>query len=48
MQAYRIETTLVQDGQLVLHELPWEAGADVEVIILRRESTGKKPKPEAA
>ena len=34
MQAYRVETTLEQDGTLTLHNLPLRAGEAVEVIIL--------------
>ncbi|MGH8070898.1 MAG: hypothetical protein ACRERE_37840 [Candidatus Entotheonellia bacterium] len=34
MQAYRVETTLAQDGTLTLSNLPLRAGEAVEVIIL--------------
>ena len=34
MQAYRVETTLTQDGTLTLRNLPFRAGEAVEVIIL--------------
>ena len=34
MQAYRVETTLQQDGTLTLSNLPLRAGEAVEVIIL--------------
>ena len=34
MQAYRVETTLEQDGTLTLSNLPLRAGEAVEVIIL--------------
>ena len=34
MEAHRIETTLTQDGTLVLDHLPFRAGDAVEVIIL--------------
>lgn len=34
MQAYRIETTLAQNGTLTLNNLPLQAGESVEVIIL--------------
>ena len=34
MEAHRIETTLMQDGTLVLDNLPFQAGEVVEVIIL--------------
>jgi hypothetical protein len=36
MQAYRVETTVQQDGSLVVRNLPLQAGAEVEVIILIR------------
>ncbi len=34
MEAHRIETTLTQDGTLILDNLPFHAGETVEVIIL--------------
>ena len=34
MQAYRVETTMAQDGTLTLSNLPLRAGEAVEVIIL--------------
>jgi hypothetical protein len=36
MQAYRVETTVQQDGMLTLSNLPLQAGETVEVIILVR------------
>lgn len=38
MQAYRVETTVQQDGTLTLSNLPLQAGEAVEVIILVRPS----------
>jgi hypothetical protein len=38
MQAYRIETTVAQDGTLTLSNLPLRAGEAVEVIILVQPS----------
>jgi len=38
MQAYRIETTVAQDGTLTLSNLPLRAGETVEVIILVQPS----------
>ena len=38
MQAYRVETTVQQDGTLILDNLPLQAGEAVEVIILIRSS----------
>ena len=34
LQAYRIETTLTQNGTLTLDHLPFQAGEAVEVIVL--------------
>jgi hypothetical protein len=34
MEAHRIETTLTQDGTLILDNLPFHAGETVEVIVL--------------
>ncbi len=47
MQAYRVETTLEQDGMLMLNNLPFQAGEAVEVIILVRPpvSLGQKRYP---
>ncbi|HEX8237635.1 MAG TPA: hypothetical protein VF600_16880 [Abditibacteriaceae bacterium] len=36
MQAYRIETTIQQDGTLTLQHLPFQAGEPVEIIVLAR------------
>ncbi|MFL5802417.1 MAG: hypothetical protein ACJ8CR_11850 [Roseiflexaceae bacterium] len=36
MQAYRVETTIQQDGSLIVRHLPLQAGEAVEVIILIR------------
>jgi hypothetical protein len=38
MQAYRVETTVAQDGTLTLSHLPLRAGESVEVIILVQPS----------
>jgi hypothetical protein len=38
MQAYRVETTVAQDGTLTLSNLPLRAGESVEVIILVQPS----------
>ena len=43
MQAHRIETTLSEDGTLVLNHLPFQAGEMVEVIVLKTI-----PKPQSA
>ncbi len=34
LQAHRVETTLGDDGRLVLDQLPFPAGQAVEVIVL--------------
>ena len=39
MRAHRIETTLTQDGTLILDNLPFQAGEMVEVIILAQRPT---------
>ena len=36
MQAVRIETTIGKNGEVRLSELPFEAGEEVEVIVLAR------------
>lgn len=38
MNAYKVETTLTEDGTLKLQGLPFHAGDAVEVIILQRPS----------
>jgi hypothetical protein len=40
MNAHRVETTINQDGTLTISGLPFQAGDEVEVIILERS-----PKP---
>ena len=42
MQAYRVETTVQQDGTLTLDNLPLQAGEAVEVIILIHSSTASR------
>jgi hypothetical protein len=45
VQAYRIETTVQQDGTVTLKDLPFQAGDSIEVIILTRSgSTLQKDK----
>jgi hypothetical protein len=43
MQAYRIETTISQDGKLSIKGLPFRKGDTVEVIVLtqNRKPTGE-------
>jgi hypothetical protein len=38
MSAHRVEATLNQDGKLVLEDLPFRAGAVVEVIIRENDT----------
>lgn len=47
MNVHRVETTINQDGTLTLNELPFQAGDEVEVIILERRSKsgGGNPYP---
>ncbi len=42
MNAHRIETTLAENRTLTLENLPFEAGAAVEIIVLERDA---KPRP---
>ena len=43
MNAHRIETTFTENGTITLHNLPFQAGDTVEVIILER----RPPHPES-
>lgn len=47
MVVHRVETTLSQDKTLILQDLPFEAGDNVEIVIFKREqsepSTEKYP-----
>jgi len=47
MQAFRVETTVQEAGQLTLSNLPLQVGEEVEVIILVRslKSTPENPYP---
>jgi len=45
LQAHRIETTLGDDGRLVLGGLPFPAGQAVEVIVLPRVADVPKENP---
>ena len=38
MNTHRIETSLTENGKLVLQNLPFNKGDDVEIIILERNS----------
>jgi hypothetical protein len=42
MQAYRVETTVQQDGALTVSNLPLQAGEVVEVIILVQSSAARR------
>jgi hypothetical protein len=48
MQAYRVETTVADDGQLRPTQLPFRAGEEVEVIILPRERASHHPREAVA
>ena len=37
MKAYRIETTLTENGTLTLQGLPFQAGEPIEIIVLERQ-----------
>jgi hypothetical protein len=43
MAAYKIATRVEDDGEIHLSSLPFQAGDEVEVIILRREAEFPKP-----
>ena len=45
LPAHRIETSLLQDGQLKLDKLPFQAGQAVEVIILPQASVLQNDTP---
>jgi hypothetical protein len=34
MNAHRVETTIDQDGTLILNDIPFQAGDSVEVVII--------------
>ena len=38
LQAYRLETTLTENGTVTLHSLPFQAGETVEIIVLSTHS----------
>ncbi|BCL37125.1 hypothetical protein [Nostoc sp. MS1] len=38
MKAHRIETTLTEDGTLIIKDLPFQAGESVEIIILESDT----------
>ena len=40
MQAYRVETTIAQDGKLSIKGLPFRKGEAVEVIVLPQKQIG--------
>ena len=43
MQAYRVETTLPEDGTVTLRQLPFEAGESIEIIVLSHEDAATAP-----
>ena len=43
MTAHKIETVVPADGTLRLSDLPFHPGAQIEVIVLVRESTDAAP-----
>jgi len=38
MSTFRLDTTLTQDGTLILSDLPFQAGDPVEIIIVPRKT----------
>jgi hypothetical protein len=47
MNAHRIETALTENGKLLLQNLPFKKGDEVEVIILERSSSSSKNNPDS-
>lgn len=45
MKAHRIETTLSENGTLILKDLPFQSGETVEIIILERSSQPSESNP---
>ena len=45
MKAHRIETTLTEDGTLIIKDLPFQAGESVEIIILESQTHPQKANP---
>ncbi|WP_414755159.1 hypothetical protein [Anabaena sp. CCY 9910] len=45
MKAHRIETTLTEDGTLIIKDLPFQAGEAVEIIILENSSQPSDSNP---
>ena len=45
MNAYWVETTLTENGELALKNLPFGAGASVEVIVLEKSDNGASSDP---
>lgn len=41
MEVYHVETKIASDGTLTLQELPFEEGAEVEVIVRARRQARK-------
>ena len=47
MKAYRVEKQVSANGELKLSALPFQAGEEVEVIILSREKSHSSTQPSA-
>ena len=47
MRAYRLETTLAEDGALRLDALPFREGEAVEVVVLERQPTPEAARPNS-
>ena len=47
MQTYRVETTILRDGMLIIKGLPFQAGDKVEVVVRahrdKRKRNGRYP-----
>jgi hypothetical protein len=44
MDTYKVATRIDESGEIHLSELPFQAGEEVDVIVLRREPNGSGPK----
>nr|VFJ74910.1 MAG: hypothetical protein BECKFM1743C_GA0114222_108163 [Candidatus Kentron sp. FM]VFJ75593.1 MAG: hypothetical protein BECKFM1743A_GA0114220_108493 [Candidatus Kentron sp. FM]VFK23371.1 MAG: hypothetical protein BECKFM1743B_GA0114221_109213 [Candidatus Kentron sp. FM] len=45
MYAHRMETTVDETGAITLNALPFTPGDEVEIIILKRETSGVSEQP---
>ena len=48
VEAIRRHTTVTEDGQVTITELPFRKGQEVEVILLREDPSAPRPAPLTA